>query len=41
MDIDDTFGCGILIAWAIGALISLAITVGIVIVAIHFINKFW
>lgn len=32
---------GIVIAWVLGGLVSLAVTVGVVIVAIHFISKFW
>lgn len=35
------FGIGFAIAWVIGGLVSLALTVGVVIVAIHFISKWW
>lgn len=41
LGIEAKLGIGFIIAWVIGGLVSLAITVGIIIVAIHFIAKFW
>lgn len=35
------FGCAFIIVWGIAALASLAVSVGIVFVAIHFISKWW
>jgi hypothetical protein len=40
-DIERKVGIGFVIAWLIGALLSLALTAGIIYVAIHFIAKFW
>ena len=34
------FGLAV-VAWVVGSIVSLAITVGIVIVAIHFLSKVW
>lgn len=35
------FGIGFGIVWVLAALASLAVSVGIIFVAIHFIQKFW
>jgi hypothetical protein len=35
------FGIGFGIAWVLGALVSLALFVGVIVVAWHFIAKFW
>ena len=35
------FGCAFLVLWGISALASLAITVGIIYAAVHFIHKYW